>query len=74
MHFFEKRRKSTHSAFSVSSTSSPDETLLEMTLPMAPREDNYNMSEQTRQARLLAKCKRAEKAPWKNAKPLPGRV
>jgi len=42
-----------------------------MTVPMAPREDDYNMSEKTRQAGLLAKCKRADKAPWKNAKPLP---
>ncbi|KAK5127919.1 hypothetical protein LTR85_005036 [Meristemomyces frigidus] len=72
---YSNRRTSTVSTLSASSsTSSLDETVLKMTLPLAPREDDYNMSEQTRQARLLAKCRRAEKAPWKNARPLSSRV
>jgi hypothetical protein len=73
MHFnFNNRRASNGSALSTSSsTSSLDSTLRDMTVPIAPREDDYNMSEETRRARLLAKCKRADKAPWRDAKPLP---
>lgn len=72
MFYFNSRRKSSDSSFSASSsTSSLDATLRWMTVPMAPREDDYNMPEKTRQATLLAKCKRADKAPWKNARPLP---
>jgi hypothetical protein len=73
MHFHLKtRRNSSDSNLSTSSsTSTLDDTLRTMTLPMAPREDDYNMSEKQRQARILAKCKRAEKAPWRDARPLP---
>lgn len=72
MYFFTNPRKSIDSALSAnSSTSSLDDALRGMTVPMAPREDDYNMPEKTRQARLLAKCRRADKAPWKDAKPLP---
>lgn len=49
-----------------------DSKFLEMTLPIAPREDNRNMSEETRKQRLLAKCRKAQE-PWKSAKPLPSR-
>lgn len=76
MHFH-LRRKSTDSMKSVHSVSSSSsdlsEEVLGMTLPMAPREDNYNMSESERQQRLIAKCKRGYKEPWKSAKPLPGK-
>ncbi|CAK3998134.1 Hypothetical predicted protein [Lecanosticta acicola] len=68
------RRKSDSSSLSTqSSTSSIDLTLASTTLPLAPREDDYNMSEETRQKTLLAKCKRANKEPWKSAKALPSR-
>jgi len=69
--YFNNHRKSAGSLSATTSTSSLDESLREMTLPLAPREDDYNMSEKQREARLISKCKRAEKAPWKNAKPLP---
>lgn len=73
MHF-NLRRKSTDSARSLSSSSSGlSDEFLGMTLPIAPREDNYNMSEEQRQQRLLAKCKRAATEPWKSARPLPDR-
>lgn len=73
MHF-NIRRKSTDSSRSFSSSSSDlSDEILGMTLPMAPREDNYNMSEKQRQQRLFAKCKRAATEPWKSARPLPGR-
>jgi len=65
------RRKSSDSALSASSITPLDESILKMTLPLAPREDDYNMSEKTLQARLFAKCKRTEKGPWKDARPLP---
>lgn len=66
------RRTSTVSSLSrrSSSASSMDDKFLEMTLPIAPREDNYNMSEATRKQRMLAKCRKAQE-PWKSAKPLP---
>lgn len=66
---FPTRRTSTQSNSSSSSNSnsnsssrcsSIDETLLATTLPIAPREDNYAISEQMRQKRLLVKCKRLE--------------
>lgn len=66
---FPTRRTSTQSNSSSSSNSnsnsssrcsSIDETLLATTLPIAPREDNYAISEQIRQKRLLVKCKRLE--------------
>ncbi|KAK4898364.1 hypothetical protein LTR27_003960 [Elasticomyces elasticus] len=67
-----KRRSSSGSTLSTSSSkSSLDSMLLETMLPIAPREDDYNMAEKDRQARLLAKCKRAQTAPFKDAKPLP---
>lgn len=66
------RRKSDLSTLSAtSSSSSIDEALMTTTLPLAPREDDYSMSEESRQRRLLAKCKRANMQPWKSAKPLP---
>ncbi|PIA94314.1 hypothetical protein CB0940_08479 [Cercospora beticola] len=69
--FSSSRRTSSPSADSTnSSRTSIDETLLANTLPLAPREDNYAMSEETRQQRLLAKCKRINMEPWKSAKPL----
>lgn len=52
--------KSNSSSNSSSRCSSIDETLLATTLPIAPREDNYAISEQIRQKRLLVKCKRLE--------------
>ncbi|EME84635.1 uncharacterized protein MYCFIDRAFT_210935 [Pseudocercospora fijiensis CIRAD86] len=65
------RRKSTQSPPSAtSSSSSLHETLMTTTLPLAPREDNYNMSEETRRQILLAKCKRSNIEPWKSAKPI----
>ncbi|EMF13314.1 uncharacterized protein SEPMUDRAFT_148659 [Sphaerulina musiva SO2202] len=62
---FPTRRTSTQSDSSAKSNSSSrcssiDETLLATTLPIAPREDNYAISEQIRQKRLLVKCKRLE--------------
>lgn len=65
---FPTRRTSTQSDSSAKSNSSNsssrcssiDETLLATTLPIAPREDNYAISEQMRQKRLLVKCKRLE--------------
>lgn len=75
MQFFhtltQRRTNSFSSQHSVSSTSSLSEEVMGMTLPMAPREDDYNMSEKLQSVRLLAKCKRAAKEPWKSAKPLP---
>ncbi|KAF7196229.1 hypothetical protein HII31_02296, partial [Pseudocercospora fuligena] len=71
---FSNRRKSTQSSSSASSSSSSlDETLMTTTLPLAPREDDYNMSEETRRQRLLAKCKRSNIEPWKSAKPISNR-
>ncbi|KAI5362192.1 hypothetical protein Slin15195_G058430 [Septoria linicola] len=68
---FSSRRTSTQSTDSTnSSRSSIDEALMATTLPIAPREDNYAMSEETRQQRLLAKCKRVNMEPWKSAKPI----
>lgn len=67
------RRKSDLSTLSADSSSSLDERVAATTLPLAPREDDYNMSEAARQKRLLAKCKRADKEPWKSAKVLPTR-
>jgi hypothetical protein len=40
---------------------------------MAPREDDFAMTEQARTASLLARCKRAATEPWKSAKPLVAR-
>ncbi|KAM0716707.1 hypothetical protein Q7P37_008152 [Cladosporium fusiforme] len=59
---------STSSSSSSSSTNLPAE-VLEATLPMAPREDNFNMSEKDRRASLLARCRRFTE-PWKSARPL----
>lgn len=82
MHFFSSsttRRTSAastlsrRSSSSASSSSTADDKFFEMTLPLAPREDNYNMPEATRQQRLLAKCRKAQE-PWKSAKPLPARA
>jgi hypothetical protein len=68
---FNVRRKSSGSSLSAnSSTDSIDQKFLEMTIPLAPREDNSNMSEKQRQQRMLAKCRKAIE-PWKSAKPLP---
>lgn len=70
---FNGRRKSSGSSLSVnSSTESIDQKFMDMTLPLAPREDNSNMSEKQRQQRILSKC-RKQVEPWKNAKPLPTR-
>lgn len=68
---FNSRRKSSDSSLSASSsTDSLDHKFMEMTLPLAPREDNFNMSEKQRQQRMLSKCRKAVE-PWKSAKPLP---
>jgi len=68
-----RRRSSALSTLSTSSASSTKSGLsievLEATLPMAPREDNFNMSEKDRAASLLARCRKAVE-PWKSAKPL----
>ena len=68
-----RRRSSALSTMSTYSTSSTNSTLsdevLQATLPMAPREDDFNMSEKDRTASLLARCRRAVE-PWKSAKPL----
>lgn len=68
-----RRRSSALSTLSTSSTSSTSSELsaevLEATLPMAPREDNFNMSEKDRRASLLARCRKAVE-PWKSAQPL----
>jgi hypothetical protein len=65
------RRKSTDSTYSRSSSTSSNsskaslpDAILEMTLPLAPREDNYNMAENTRQERMLASTKRGSIWPW----------
>ena len=54
------RRKSRDSSVTTNSastsTSSLDETLLLTTLPLAPREDNYHLSDESRRQRLLARC------------------
>ncbi|WPH03135.1 Hypothetical protein R9X50_00601000 [Acrodontium crateriforme] len=72
--FSNTRRKSADSSLSSrSSCSSLDQAILGMTVPIGPREDDYNMSEKERQARIISKCKRASKEPWKSAKPLPER-
>jgi len=66
-----RRRSSALSTASASSASSNLSTeVLEATLPMAPREDDFNMSEKDRAASLLARCRRAATEPWKSAKPL----
>ena len=68
-----RRRSSALSTLSTSSATSTNSDLsaevLEATLPMAPREDNFNMSEKDRRASLLARCRKAVE-PWKSAKPL----
>lgn len=76
MRFFPISRR-TSTASTSSSSSSPstpvvDEKFLEMTVPISPREDDYNMSEKSRQERLLATCRKAQE-PWKSAKALPAR-
>ena len=77
MHFhFSTWRTSSFSGRTLSassSSSSLDSTLRSMTVPMGPREDDYNMSQKQQEARLLAKCKRAQTAPFNDAKPLPVR-
>ncbi|KAI6882228.1 hypothetical protein KC363_g1913 [Hortaea werneckii] len=70
MHFYGNNLRK-GSVSSTSSTSSLDAAVMNNTIPIAPREDDYSMPEKTRQARLLSKCKRSEKAPWRDAKPLP---
>lgn len=66
-----RRRSSAFSTLSTSSASSYlSDEVLESTLPMAPREDDFNMSEKDRTASLLARCRRAATEPWKSAKPL----
>ncbi|KAK0911136.1 hypothetical protein LTR91_002883 [Friedmanniomyces endolithicus] len=70
-HFGTRRSSRSRTLSATSSDSSLDRTLWEMTLPIAPREDDYNMSEKDRQAMLLAKCKRAQAVPFRNAKSLP---
>lgn len=68
------RRSSALSTASASSTSSDlSIEVLESTLPLAPREDDFNMSEKDRAASLLARCRRAATEPWKSAKPLMAR-
>jgi hypothetical protein len=68
------RRSSALSTASASSTSSDLSTeVLASTLPLAPREDDFNMSEKDRAASLLARCRRAATEPWKSAKPLMAR-
>ncbi|KAK5148262.1 hypothetical protein LTR32_000376 [Rachicladosporium monterosium] len=70
-HFSTRRSPRSRTISATSSDSSLDRTLWEMTLPIAPREDDYNMPEKDRQAMLLAKCKRAQTVPFRNAKPAP---
>jgi hypothetical protein len=68
---FTSRKSSTSSKSSSanSSTESLDRMIMDNTIPMGPREDNFNMDEKTRQQRMLAKC-RIAREPWKSAKPL----
>lgn len=77
MPFLARRKSSTSSSSDNynsnmnNSSTSLDSKTLSMTLPIAPREDDYNMSEETRQQRLLTKCSRKSREPWKSARPLP---
>lgn len=72
---FPLRRSSTRyrtpstTSSSPSSPSSIPAELLTTTLPLAPREDNSNMSEAQREARLRARCRRATE-PWRSARML----
>jgi len=70
-HFGIRRSSRSRTLSATSSDSLLDRTLWEMTLPIAPREDDYNMSEKNRQTNLLGQCQRAQTVPFRNAKPLP---
>ena len=57
------------SSSTYSTASSLSDEVMDMTLPLAPREDDYNMSDSARRAQLLARC-RLFREPWKSARPL----
>lgn len=64
-----RRSSSSSSSSSTSSrTSTVDAALLHTTLPIAPREDNYSLPEDIRQARLLAQLKCFNKDTRSNTK------
>lgn len=66
-----KRRSSGGKLSKTSSNSSLDQVLRDMTLPLAPREDKSNMSDETRRERFSVKCRRGSMEPWRSAQPLP---
>ncbi len=70
MGFRNSRKSSASSSFSSNSSSDPFvQKFIQMTHPIGPREDNFNMDEKTRQQRILAMCRKARE-PWRSAKPL----
>lgn len=60
MQFFHTLTHRRTNSFSSQHSSAPSlsEEMLVMTLPIAPRENDYRLSEKVQAARLLAKCKR----------------
>ena len=57
---------SSRSSTAASSTASLEDTLNATMLPLAPREDDYRVSEDSRRRRLLAKCRLVERDSTRN--------